>query len=430
SGRVKVSTKDGFETDIGQGDFFGEGALLSAKARRNATIRCVTPVHAIEISKEYFDKYLKDGHDAEISLREKHRMRARARAQSILQLQESLEPLTLQRGQYVYKQGEAGNDLFLIEDGMINVTVDGHTVFTSGPGGVCGEYGMIFGRPRNTSAVCVSDQCKLQIMEVDDFKKVTRSNPSIAESLREVALRRQFQKALVYATKKPFPTKEAQLREAFNTADCNHSGQIDLSDVAEMLKKMDHSFTDRDIAEILNSLDLDDDGAVKWDEFMRVFGMGGTRFEFYRGVRLDNVGFDNKQKNLEAYIPHLKQIENEIRILKSNEAEIETQVARAMNGVANLRGQIEIVSKKRNQHGHMNPLHKLKCRKVHADEFEERAELETKLAATSVSIAALEKEQYLLRTEVATASRLQHALLKQCFSDCKRHMCNASGVDA
>lgn len=153
-------------------------------------------------------------------------------------------------------------------------------------------------------------------------------------------------------------------------------------------------------------------------------------FEFYRGVRLDNVGFDNKQKNLEAYIPHLKQIENEIRILKSNEAEIETQVARAMNGVANLRGQIEKVSKKRNQHGHMNPLHKLKCRKVHADEFEERAELETKLAATSVSIAALEKEQYLLRTEVATASRLQHALLKQCFSDCKRHMCNASGVDA
>jgi serine/threonine protein kinase len=278
SGRVQISTRDGFETTIEQGDFFGEGALLNERANRNATVRCITPVHAIEISKEYFDKYLKDGQDAALSLREKYRMRARSRAQSILQLQKSLKPVLLHRGDYVYRQGEAGNSLYLVEEGVIDVMVENHTVFTSGPGGLCGEYAIIFGRPRNTSAVCMSDDCKLQKMDATDFRNLTRSNPSITEALREVALRRQFQKALVYATNKPFPTKEAELRQAFDAADFNRSGQIDLSDAAVMLKKLDHSFTEKDIAEILNSLDLDDDGSVKWEEFKRVFGMSGTRY--------------------------------------------------------------------------------------------------------------------------------------------------------
>jgi CRP-like cAMP-binding protein len=278
SGRVEVSTRDGFKTITEQGDFFGEGALLNKGSRRNATIRCLTPVHAIEISKEYFEKYLKDGYDIALSLKEKNRMRQRSRAQSILTLQKSLTEHTMKKGDYLYKQGEDGNNLFLVQEGAVDVMVENHTVFTSGPGGLCGEYALIFGRPRNTSAVCVSDQCIVQSMEAKDFDKLARSNPYVRESLREMALRRQFQKALVYATNKSFPTKVEELRRAFQAADYNHSGRIDLSDVAVMLRKMDPSFTDKDIAEILNSLDLDDDGAVEWEEFKRVFGMSGTRF--------------------------------------------------------------------------------------------------------------------------------------------------------
>ncbi|KAG7361395.1 serine/threonine protein kinase [Nitzschia inconspicua] len=278
SGRVEVSTKDGFKTVTEQGDFFGEGALLNKTGRRNATIKCLTPVHAIEISKDYFEKYLKDGYDTALSLKEKSRMRQRSRAQSILTLQKSLKEHTLQKGEYVYEKGESGNNLYLVQEGAVDVKVGNHTVFTSGPGGLCGEYTLIFGRPRNTSAICVSDQCRLQSMEAKDFDKLARSNPYILESLREMALRRQFQKAMVFATNKSFPTKVEELRHAFQAADYNGSGKIDLSDVAVMLRKMDPTFTDKDIAEILNSLDLDDDGAVKWEEFKRVFGMSGTRF--------------------------------------------------------------------------------------------------------------------------------------------------------
>ena len=152
-------------------------------------------------------------------------------------------------------------------------------------------------------------------------------------------------------------------------------------------------------------------------------------FEFYRGIRL-KFGEDEQERNLNAYTPSLRDIEHEKRILRNHQTDLEVSVAHAMNGVSHLRDQIEQVSKKGSHNEERSVLRKLKCRKVQPHEFEERAELEKRLAATTVTISTLEKEQYLLQTEMATASRLEHALLKQCFSDCKRHMCNASGLDA
>ena len=90
-------------------------------------------------------------------------------------------------------------------------------------------------------------------------------------------MRREFQKALVFATKKAFPTKESELREAFEAADYNRSGKIDLSDVSIMLKNMDKTLSGNDIEAIMTSLDLDGSGFVSWEEFKRIFGMGKRR---------------------------------------------------------------------------------------------------------------------------------------------------------
>lgn len=58
SGTVEVYSKDGVKSVRKTGDSFGEGALLHPKQIRSASIRCLTPVHAIEISREYFEKYV------------------------------------------------------------------------------------------------------------------------------------------------------------------------------------------------------------------------------------------------------------------------------------------------------------------------------------------------------------------------------------
>jgi len=273
SGRVEVTTKEGFSAITEQGDFFGEGVLVRKGGKRNATIKCLTPLHAIEIGREYFEKYLSGEFETELTLIERDRLRRQNRAKSILSLQGRLSGDTLGKGDCIYEQFEEGDDIFLLEEGVINIDVDGQSVYTVRAGELLGEYSTIFGRPRNTSARCVSDQCKVEVMELKYFDKMMKDNPYIRDGLRDVVFRREFKKALVFATKQPFPSNENELKRAFEKIDADGSGGIDLAEVDVLLRKMDKTFTDDDVAQILGSLDLDGHGNIEWTEFKRVFGM-------------------------------------------------------------------------------------------------------------------------------------------------------------
>jgi CRP-like cAMP-binding protein len=271
SGRVEVSTMDGFKTVTNQGDFFGEGALLNSDGRRSATIRTITPVHALEISREYFEKYLKEGNAIQLSLREKDKLRKRDRAKTILKAQRNMEEKAANKGEHIYHQGVIGDEVFILESGEIDVLVNGYTVFKVKPGEMCGEQSIIYSKPRNTSAVCASNECKYHSMEAVDFVRLMNGHQALKESFRDMCLRREFQKAIVFETKKSFPERERDLREAFDAVDFNKSGFIDLSDIAKMLKQMDSTFTDEEIQEILESLDLDRSGNVSFEEFVKMF---------------------------------------------------------------------------------------------------------------------------------------------------------------
>jgi serine/threonine protein kinase len=273
SGRVEVSTKDGFKATTEQGDCFGEGALLHSDAIRSATIRTITPVHAIEISREYFEKFLAGGTDVKLSLREKDKMRKRQRAKSILNMQQNMVTNVTKKGGHIYRHGDKGNDLYILEEGVVDVRINKHTVFSVQPGELFGEHSLMFGMPRNNSATCATKECKYHVMLAKDLFKLLESHPSVKDSLRDICLRREFMKALVFATKKAFPTRDQDLWAAFDAADFNRSGRLDLSDIAQMVKQMDGTYTDENVKEILDSLDLDQTGAVSFAEFKKMFGM-------------------------------------------------------------------------------------------------------------------------------------------------------------
>jgi serine/threonine protein kinase/phage pi2 protein 07 len=274
SGTIEVSTKDGSVAKRSQGDFFGEGALLHPRKIRSATIKCITPLHAIEISREYFEKYLATSQaDLHLALKEKDNIRKRNRAKSILRLQNNMKDLVIEKGDYVYKADTTGNELFILEEGKIDVLVEDHTVFSLLPGDMCGEHSLIFGRPRNTSAICRTEQCKLHVMRARDFYIFLDAHPSVKTSVRDICLRREFQKALVFRTKKPFPTKQSDLKAAFDAADEDSSGKICLANIQSMLKQMDPTLPDGELQDILLSLDLDKTGQVSFDEFKSIFGV-------------------------------------------------------------------------------------------------------------------------------------------------------------
>jgi len=274
SGTIEVSTKDGSLAKRSQGDFFGEGALLHPRKIRSATIKCVTPVHAIEISREYFDKYLATSQaELHLTIKEKDKTRKRNRAKSILRLQNNIKDRKIKKGDYAFKVGDEGLELFILEEGKIDILIEDHIVFSISPGDMFGEHSLIFGKPRNTAALCVSDLCKMHVMRARDFYSFLDATPTVKESVRDICLRREFQKALVFRTKKPFPTKQSDLKEAFDAADEDLSGKISLANITSMLKQMDPTLTVEELHDILVSLDLDETGQVSFEEFKSIFGV-------------------------------------------------------------------------------------------------------------------------------------------------------------
>jgi hypothetical protein len=167
------------------------------------------------------------------------------------------------------------------------------------------------------------------------------------------------------------------------------------------------------------------------EHILRVLRRG---FEFHRGVRLVNscdAEFlqDAARRDWSTYSPQLRELERDIRILKTREGELENRLILALQEVSYLRRLVELDSKRR-QHGQIQShLVKLHCRKAKTHAFEERASLENRLAVATLTVSSIEKGKHLLRVETATAIGLRHALLKKSFSGCQRHICNASRLE-
>jgi len=275
SGIIEVTTKDGSRAIRRKGDFFGEGALLHPKRIRSASINCLTPVHAIEISREYFEKYsVSSGLNSD--LKEKDKTRKRNRAKTILRLQKNLNEMKLEEGDVIFSTGEEANALYILESGVVDILVGDKKVFHVKPGDVFGEHSIIMGRPRNTSAKCITKECVAQEMKARDFYELYNSSSTIRTPLRELCLRREFQKALVNKTKKEFPSV-ADLRNVFDAADSDKSGSLALNEVRALLKSFDPTLSENEIKEVLQTLDLEETGLITFNEFKLIFGMNESR---------------------------------------------------------------------------------------------------------------------------------------------------------
>jgi len=281
SGSVEVTTKEGLKDKRSTGDFFGEGALLHPKKIRSATIKCTTPVHAIEISREYFEKYMKESDDVKITLTEKDRSRKRSRAKMILRLQNNLEERIVKRGDVLFAEGEVGDKLFIVEEGQVDVSVKGRTVFKANPGDVTGEHSLVLGKPRNTTAVCASEECKVLLMPARDFHAFIKSTEDdVGDSIKDICLRRELKKSVVFKTRQPFRTDSRGLKAAFKHIDRKGKGNITLDDIRILVGEMDPTLTESDYKDILQALNVSGSGKVTLGEFEKVYreqqGRGDT----------------------------------------------------------------------------------------------------------------------------------------------------------
>ena len=99
----------------------------------------------------------------------------------------ALEPKQVAAGEVVIKHGEIGREMYLIEQGEIEVLDDQGTVIkVLTDGDVFGEIGVLLSTKRNATcrAKCPTD---LYVLAKADFSRILRDNASFAETIKKVA---------------------------------------------------------------------------------------------------------------------------------------------------------------------------------------------------------------------------------------------------
>lgn len=77
---------------------------------------------------------------------------------------------TIKKGKRLVEQGESGNDLFLLLDGVLAVIVDGEPVAELGPGAILGERAVLEGGVR-TSTLAAQTACRVAVARADQIDR-------------------------------------------------------------------------------------------------------------------------------------------------------------------------------------------------------------------------------------------------------------------
>jgi hypothetical protein len=85
-------------------------------------------------------------------------------------------------GQVLTRQGEAGEEFFVVESGAVEVEMDGRVVATRGPGDFFGEIALVFGGPRIATAT-VKDDAHVFVLGKADFDAMLKNHPKVEDKI-------------------------------------------------------------------------------------------------------------------------------------------------------------------------------------------------------------------------------------------------------
>ena len=103
---------------------------------------------------------------------------------------------------------------------------------------IFGEHSLIFCHPHTASALCMSNQCQLLlVMQAAEFAEFLKTISMTNETLCNMASWREFQKTIVFKTKKSFLSNPKDLQAAFDAANKDSSGFLSLDNVQSMLRQ-------------------------------------------------------------------------------------------------------------------------------------------------------------------------------------------------
>jgi putative ABC transport system ATP-binding protein len=88
-------------------------------------------------------------------------------------------------GEIIIREGEVGEELFLISEGEVEVDREGREVARLGPGDFFGELALMSGNPRNANVIATRP-VDTYVLGKDDFESAIQASTSFREQLRRV----------------------------------------------------------------------------------------------------------------------------------------------------------------------------------------------------------------------------------------------------
>jgi putative peptide zinc metalloprotease protein len=188
--------------ELVRGDYFGETALLTG-APRNATIRALTPVEALTLSRNDFNRLLRAGfhgrRKVERTLQHERLLRRIPIFRdfdpfTLRQVAAQLESHTLESNAVVFRQGEAGDRFYIVERGEVAVRLrlpGGDEVEQGrlGPGEYFGEIALLMDVPR-TATVATTQPTTLLTVQAETFNALVRDFYTTRRILQRTGSRR------------------------------------------------------------------------------------------------------------------------------------------------------------------------------------------------------------------------------------------------
>jgi NTE family protein/lysophospholipid hydrolase len=208
--RAKIAHEDGTESivgEIGQGDPVGEMQIFSG-GKRLASVFAVRRTKLVQFPKATFERLLSGHPEATRRLVEIIRRRIR-RNQLILvfsrlfgpvdlrmvrDIEHEAEWIHLPRGEFLFRQGEAGESLSIVVSGRLRVFREGEkgdscVIGEIGPGEYVGEMAVIAEEKRLASVFSVRDSLLVHISK-RSFDALVAKYPQILMSVARTVVRR------------------------------------------------------------------------------------------------------------------------------------------------------------------------------------------------------------------------------------------------
>jgi len=89
------------------------------------------------------------------------------------------------RGQMIFNQGDAGEVMYVVVEGQVELFVDNEVVERVGPDGVLGELALIDAAPRSATAIASTD-CELMPINQKKFALLVQDRPGFALHIMRV----------------------------------------------------------------------------------------------------------------------------------------------------------------------------------------------------------------------------------------------------